>query len=226
MQHLKWFALLLLLLATRVQAQQSIIRVPAGSGYVEFAFDTHKISRDDLGHWIKLAPQVAAENFYLVPETLESCQANDPRYICGKGETPVNIHNAELNLQKMRRRIDHLQADRFPSQLSEVVSYLKRVQLFSLCRETHRLAFLTTGSVSDLEATCEDIDPKLACAPVLQEIRSSASQAEGARLARSQWANCMWFAFEKQFGGYPRAAWDSFLSAFGISEREVSTEDD
>ena len=227
MQHRKLLGLLLLLLlVAKIQAQQSELRVPAGSGYVEFTFDSRKVSREDLERWIKLSLLVAAENGNYVPERLEDCSADDPRYVnCGQRDQPVYIHNAQLNLEKIRARIDKLQPDRFPPELSGVVSYLRQVQLFFLCRETHRLAFLTTGSASELEVTCEDVDPKTSCAPALQKIRSATNQVEAARLAKFEWGNCMWFAFAKQFGEYPKGAWDSFRSAFGIGEREINTED-
>jgi len=227
MHHRKLLGLLLLLLVAKIQAQQSTLRVPAGSGYVEFTFDSRKVSREDLEHWIKLSPLVAGENGYYVPEWLELCFADDPRYVnCGQRNQPVNIHNAQLNLEKIRARIDKLQPERFPPELSEVVSYLRRVQSFHLCTETHRLAFLTTGSASELEVTCEDADPKISCAPVLQKIRSATNQVEAATLARFEWGTCMLFAFRKQFGEYPTGAWDSFRSAFGIGEREINTEED
>ncbi len=186
---------------------------------LEVTFDPARVQAASVRRWMKLSQDMASENYYLVPETLEQCVKEDRRYhSCGERADSLDFSNAEVSLQRIRNRIQELDPKHYPRELAEVVVYLKRVQVFFLWRESQRLAYLRNGNVSVLESRFEDLDPKRACGQVIDQIRGSTNKEDAAKLARGEWANCVWFAQRERLGPYPKHAWQSFLSTYGIQE--------
>lgn len=154
------------------------------------------------------------------------CFADDPRYqgcVAGRPgeEYHVNYHNAQLNIERIRKRISELEPGRYPAGLFEVVSYVGKIQSFGLWREEAKLSFLKTENISSLETPSEDLDPKSMCGPVLNSIRNAKNRPEASRLARFEWSNCVTDAEMKRIGPYPQKAWDDFLAAHFINEHVI-----
>jgi hypothetical protein len=209
-------------LVNNPKPQRTTIRMPCVSCIYEVTFDSSQLSPAEVKRWMQLSPEISPYNDYQLPERLESCFLDDPRYQgCGKEQVRVNFHNAQLNLAKIRHRIRDLNPKRYPADLSEVVLYLRAIQSFGLHAGTQRLAFARTGDVSALESEFDRINPKLVCGTVLERIRSATSEAETSSLSRRDWSNCVWSAEIKRIGDYPTKAWEKFLAAHGIREHYV-----
>lgn len=203
--------------------QRTTIRIPHVMGTDEITFDPSRVSPAEVRRWLRLSPVLGPDNGYLSLESIEQCVAHDPRYQgCGKEQESVNLHNAQLNIEKIRQRIDELDDPaQYPVELSEVVSYIKRLQSFNLSRNTRLFEFEKGGDVFVLQSQFEGLDPKLSCGTVLDQIAHAKSHAEASQLARFDWANCVWFVEREKIGEYPKGAWEKFLSAYGIREHDV-----
>ncbi len=218
---------ILLVLCAFSSVQANTIRILARIGVDEVTFDPGRVSALEVRRWIQLSPIVGGDNGYLVPEVLEQCPLDDPRYVgCGKEQESVNFHNAQLNLDKIRQRIRDLDSDHYPADLKDVVLYIRRIQSFWLWRETQRLAFVKSADLAALESEFEEINPKLTCREVLDRIRNAKSPAETFQLVRVDWSNCMWHAEQRQVGEYPQSTWEKFLADHGIREHYIEEEVD
>lgn len=203
--------------------QAETIRIPAKIGVDEVTFDPSRVSALEVTRWIQLSPNL--DNFYLFPEVLEQCFAGDPRYQgCRKEQEALNLHNAQLNLDRITRRIHDLDSNHYPADLSEVVAYVKRIQSFALWKETQRLAFVKSGDLSALRSEFEGLDARLSCGTVVDRIGNAGSRAEARKLARFDLANCLWKAEMRQLGEYPKQAWEKFLTNHGIREHYIEDE--
>jgi len=213
---------LLLSLAVLVTAKPTTIRIPLAGDVDEVTFDAARVSPVEVQRWFKLSPNVGPYSHYLVPENIELCDIDDPRYQgCGREQAVINDHNARLNLAKIRQRIRDLKPDRYPPELAAVVEYLKQVQSFTLWEETRRLLFSKHFDVSVLTTKYKGVDPKVECGAVLQKIGEAPDRATESALAYRDWHYCMWKAEDKRIGPYPDHAWQSFLSAYGIREHLI-----
>lgn len=205
-----------------MKAQETTIHIPLVMGVDEVTFDATRLSPAEVKHWMQLSPNVGQDNGYLTPENIELCDSNDPRYEgCGKEQEHVNFHNAQLNIDRIRKRIGNLDPNRYPPDMSSVVLYVRRIQSFGLWRDTQLLAFEKSGDLSVLESQFDGINPKVSCSKVLDRIRNAEGHAEASHLGRFDWFNCVWHAESKQIGEYPKSAWEKFLSAHGIREHYI-----
>lgn len=199
------------------------IRIPLAGDVDKVTFDSSKVSPDDVRRWMQLSPNVGNYNAYLIPENLDMCFADDARYqgcvAAGAGEEyHVNFHNAQLNIERIRRRISELEPSRYPAGLFEIVSYVGRIQSFGLWRNEQTFSFLKTEDTSALETPFEELDSKSICGSVLNSIRNAKNRSEASHLARFEWSNCVTGAEMKRVGPYPQKAWEDFLAANFIRE--------
>jgi hypothetical protein len=209
-------------MAMKSPLMQTTIRIRLVMGVDVVTFDPTRTPPREIKRWMQLSPNVGQDNGYLAPENIEQCDASDPRYQgCGKEQQTVNMHNAQLNINKIRKRIGNLDPAHYPTDLSKVVLYVRRLQSFGLWRNNRLVAFERSGKVSALESEFEGINPKIACSDTLNRIAHAKSHAEASRLARFAWFNCMTQAAMKHIGPYPRDAWQCFLTAHHIREEMV-----
>ncbi len=202
--------------------QAETIRIPARIGTDEVTFDPSRVSALDVRRWIQLSPIVGGDNGYLIPENIELCYSNDPRYEgCGKEQEGVNVHNAQLNIDKIQKRIRTLDTYHYPADLEKVVSYVRSIQSFGLWRNTQLIAFERRGDLSVLESPLGGINPKLSCGPVLDRIAKAKSHSEASHIARFDWSNCVTEAQREKIGEYPRDEWEKFLADHAIREHYI-----
>jgi hypothetical protein len=208
------------------KAQQTTLRFRADPTIIEVTFDAARLRTEDVKRWMQLRDLISNENGYQVPAWLEQCFRDDPRYVPCGGEPSIDINNARLNLGRIRDAISNLDQKRFPTDLSPVVLYLRRIQEFALWKETQRLLFFQTGNIGQLESPFQKINPKVSCEAALNQIRNTTDRLQASELARVNWGNCVWAEERKQIGPYPQKAWDSFVSAHGIHEHVFQEEID
>lgn len=211
------------LAAFMVGGRTTTIRIPHVFGTDVITFDPSRVSPAELRRWLRISPVLGTENNYVVPEDVNLCKSDDTRYEgCGKEQTTLNFHNAQLNIDAIRRRIHELEDPaQYPPDLSEVVSYLRHVQSFGLWSDTRLLEFAKTGRVSALESKFSGIDPRVICPGTLRDIAHTTDPAAAFQKAWHDWYNCLWSAELAKIGQYPQRAWERFLSAHGIAEHDV-----
>jgi hypothetical protein len=207
-------------------AQVTSIRIPLAGDVDKVTFDSSNVSPDDVNRWMQLSPNVGNYNEYLIPEILDMCFSDDPRYqgcVAGRAgeEDHVNVHNAQLNIDRIRRRISELEPSRYPAGLYEIVSYVRKIQLFGLWREEAKFTFIKAEDISALETPFEELDPKSICGLVLNSIRNAKNRSEASHLARFEWSNCVTDAEMKRVGPYPQKAWEDFLATNFIREHVI-----
>jgi hypothetical protein len=206
--------------------QESTIRINLPALVDEVTFNPTTTSADDVRRFMQLSPNVSPFNGYLVPESLESCKADDPRYHgCGV-QNGVSLHNAKLNLENIQKRIQDLSRTDYPPELSAIVAYLKTIQQFAFWRGSQELAYLRTGDVTPLESQFGGVSPKTSCAKELQGIRVAPDKGTANKIARFDWVNCVWKAEMDQIGPYPKDAWQTFLAAHAIREKPIEESPD
>ena len=216
-------ALMITFAASICVSQVTSIRIPLAGDVAKVTFDSSKVSSDDVRRWMQLSPNVGNYNEYLIPENLDMCFADDARYqgcVAGRAgeEYHVNFHNAQLNIERIRRRISELEPSRYPAGLFEIVSYVRKIQSFGLWREEQKFSFLKTEDPSALETPFEELDPKSICGPVLNSVRNAKNRSEASHIARFEWSNCVTEAEMKRVGPYPQKAWQDFLASNFIQE--------
>ena len=64
------------------------------------------------------------------------------------------------------------------------------------------------------------------CGPVLEEFRRADTRVQRCKLIFRSWHNCTNAFFQSKLGTYPRKAWESFLKAYGLEVKMLSTADD
>lgn len=199
-------------------SREITIRIPIYPKIDEVTFDPSRVSPEVLKRWLQLSPELSSENGYLVHETIELCDVEDPRYQgCGVPQNGENVQNAELNLAKIRNRINDLSLSNYPSNVSAIVEYLREIQLFALYREQQKLTFIKTRDSSVLELTFYDIDPRKNCGAVLDKIRNARNWTDRSKLARFDWSNCVLSVEQKRMGRIHgrlgRPSWQHMASA-------------
>ncbi len=219
-------ALMLTCAASICVSQVTSIRIPLAGDVNKVTFDSSKVSPDDVRRWMQLSPNVGNYNAYLLPENLDMCFADDPRYqgcVAGRPgeEYHFNFHNAQLNIERIRTRISELEPSRYPAGLFEIVSYVRKIQSFGRWRDEQMFSFLKTEDTSALETPFEELDPKSMCGPVLNSIRNAKNRSEASHLARFEWHNCITASEMKCVGPYPQKAWEDFLISNFIREHVI-----
>jgi hypothetical protein len=210
-------ALVLSMEGAYAQEKTVVYRYPGGVDIV--SFDAAKVDIKDLNRWMQLSPTLSPYNDMLVPESLESCKAGDPRYrLCGAADS-FQKNNALANLSDISQRADKLQEANYPLVLAPVVEYLRRIQQFSLIRGNRELDFLTNGNIESLEGQVDFVDPRVNCKTIIDNISEANDEKKKSELTRFDWANCVWFAERDHLGPYPTSAWKSFSAHYGITEK-------
>jgi hypothetical protein len=185
-------------------AQRTTIRVPYPPGGAELVafvtFDPSRVSASELKRWWKLANGA----YYSVPVAgfYPDCKTSD-------------IPKLEKDIMKDRQIVEELDPNKYPVELAEVVSYLKRVQAFWLWQAEQQLAFLRTGELPAAEYDGTDLK---GCT-----VRHPPNRSDACQLVVFDWHNCVSDAMRKRLGEYPQQQWKAFLDAYGIQERLEST---
>ncbi len=208
-------------------SETKTIRIRVPEGYDEITYDVSRISRHDLDHWLTLSPVLSQNTFYLFPENPQQCHSEDPAYVgCGREQVGLNRSNAKLNQEKIQARLKRLEVKQFPPDFATVVSYFHAVQSFGLWRNQQEIAYFETRKAESLERDYAPLGlhPKVSCAGVLQQIRTSLNPLSVWHSVVFDWDNCTWRQARKSLGEYPQQAWDTALKLEGIREHLVLEE--
>jgi hypothetical protein len=217
----------LTLICQALWSQEKTIQIKVPEGYDEITYDASQVSRQDLDRWFTLSPVLSQNTNYLVPEDSLMCPVDDKAYVgCGREQVRLNHNNAERNQDKIRTRLQHLNTKELPPEFDPIIAYFRAVQSFALWRNQHEIDYAETRDVGTLERSYSPLalDPKLSCAGVLQQVRTSDDPLSAWHLVMYDWQNCMWRAASKSIGGYPQQAWSSALHNLGIREHLVVQE--
>ena len=189
-----------------IAAQQVTIRIPFGvDGFDTVTFDKSRVSVNDVKHWMKFAEW----NYY----------GSSGISLSGCDQTATA--RMTKSLEQGRRVIDKLNRETdYPSELSPVVTYLKRLLLFRLWMGEQYLAFVKTRNAP--ESVYEDMD-EIACQVIAERIRNEPDTEKACQLLGNEWTNCTLKYALSQLGDYPKAQWKAFLDANGIQERVPPT---
>ncbi len=224
-------ALLCFTLATLGSAADSQLefRTTGGIDYVKY--DPAVVSRENLARWMQLSPNVIDSNYYDVPESLELCVDNNPKYLpCDtRGPQARNFaHNAEVNLELIRSRIQSLKTGSYPSELEPILRHIEMIQTTMLQAQQKRFAFVESWDPDELSKPVGSIDAGTACSKELDEIRAAIrdnNREVAYQLASKDWSNCINRNLRMKVGPYPVSAWNKFLRSYGLSESFVPSED-
>jgi hypothetical protein len=177
---------------------------------------------------MQLSPNVSDNNNYEVPEALEQCIDNAPEYLpCSHGEQTKSanfVHNAEVNLGKIRKRFQALNDTEFPPELRPVVAYYRDMQTAFLGMEEKRLRYLQSGDTEELSGSVGGVDTTSPCAPVRRQIQTSIDATTAWNLVSMDWHNCVNRVVRQQIGPFPKAGWEKFLQHYSIEELFVPRE--
>ena len=194
---------LFLVLAALMQCSgQVTLRIPLQPGEAEevvvVTFDESRVSAADVKRWVLLhenGPYATSTRGYYA-----DCKSS-------------NVPKMENDIKQMREIVKKLDSTDYPSELADVVAYLKRIQSFWLWQEEEQLAFLTDGKAPDSEYN--DVD--------LGACKVSDSRRQNCREVLITWPNCVLRLMQKRLGKYPTDKWKAFLDAYGIQERVESS---
>jgi len=212
------------LLAILLMTGQTTVRFAFAGIDDEVTFDPARVSAAEVNRWIQLTPHSGP---YTLLVTIESCVDDHSRYEwCGESRHSRDIHIAELRQKGIRERINDLDPRHYPPELRDVVLYLRHVQSFYLWTENRWLKFLKTDDVSVFESAFDDLNPKLECGAILDQIRTAKAPEDASRLARFDLDACMSKADRARIAPYPEQAWQAFLDAYGIHEHPIDVVDD
>jgi len=193
-------------------AQEARVQVRLSSEEIDdVIFDPARANKEQIQQWVLLSKDGPYDE-----ATLSSCielQA-DPQ-----------SKRFEEDRARFKKLTDQLDEAKYPPELSEVIRHFRQVRSLWLWVDTQTLGFLQTDDISTLEQKYEDVDPSEACAKPLEKIRSSKNHPQAVNLACLDWSNCITAAAKQKIGPYPEEAWKHFLSAYGITEHIISTEE-
>ena len=226
MSHMK-FLIFLLFADPAYLAKQDLttIRVPVPEGVDEIRYAPGRVTLKDLRHWLTLSPILSQNTYFFAPETITQCDVQDPMYTgCGVEQITLNVPNAEHGLERIRIRLEGLKPQSFPSGLSKIVDYFRRIQLCALWCNQHQILFFKTRDVSMLEASYEGAVPEKSCPDLLKRIDRVTDKSTAWGLVRHDWFNCVWTQFNKSIGDYPIGEWKVFLISQGVSEKLIVQE--
>ena len=219
-------AVFLSVLGPDTRHQRTIV-IPTDTGKVKITFDTTRVSENELRRWMRLSHNVSTSNSYELPEWIQLCIKGDPDYReCGTRDWMAKnfSYNANVNLQKIQKRIKELDEASYPPELRELVSYMKKIQEDQLFFQGQELKFYENWQTDDLATQFDGIDPGRQCSAEIRRIGSTPDKQTAYNLVYKQWWNCVNHALRANAGEYPEAAWQNFLLKFSI--REELIEDD
>jgi len=196
---------LFLVLAALMQGSgQVTLRIPLQQGQAEevvvVTFDQSRVSAADVKRWVLLH-----ENGPYATSTLgyyADCKSS-------------NVPKLENDIKQTQEILKKLDSADYPSELSDVVAYLKALQSFWLWEEEQELEFLKDGKAPDSEYN--DVD--------LGACMVSDTGRQNCREVLIRWPNCILHLMQKRIGNYPRDRLKAFLDAYGIQERVESSLD-
>jgi hypothetical protein len=217
-------ALVLALPLSASAAHQTMV-LPTLLGEYHLTYDNRKVNEADLKPLVILSPHLAGWNSIAVTPRLERCVVGESEYMDCRDRSvrsPTFLWNARVNLKRGVTTLDNLRAMRAPVELDPVVTWLQSSLAFSLWLEETKLEFYQTGDVNVLRQRYGEFDPSRGCENALAQVERGAS-ATGAQydMLVLPWHNCVNDHFRRRLGDYPMAAWQRFLSKWGIQERFV-----
>jgi hypothetical protein len=190
------FALLTIALASvqLVAAQRVAIRVPTDETeqYYLVSFDQSRASAKDVERWMKFAEN----GYYNAGVSLSGCD---------KSAAP----RMRKDLERTRLIGDQLDSETYPSQLSAVVTYLRRQLRLQLWLGAQEIRFAETGALPQSDAYGMP-----ACRATAE--RASRELANGGCSVIGSWTNCILRSSAPQLGRYPKAQFKAFLNEKGI----------
>ena len=217
-----WVVLALPLLAGA--AHQTMV-LPTLLGEYHLTYDNRKVSEADLKPLVILSPHLAGWNSIAVTPRLERCVVGETEYLDCRDRSvrsPTFLWNARVNLKRGVTTLDNLRAMRAPAELDPVVTWLQSSLAFSLWLEETKLEFYQTGNVNVLRRRYGELDPGRGCGTALEQVeRGAAVPTAQYDMVVLPWHNCVNDLFRRRLGEYPIAAWQRFLSKWGIQERLV-----
>jgi len=203
-------------------ASDKTITIDTFTGKYLVTFDAARTPEQDVRRWMKLSQDAA--DYYIVPEWLELCAKMDREYLeCGTRDWRAKnfVHNANVNLGRIRDRIKTLDESSYPHELRSVVAYLKTIQETELFFENQRLLYIQEGRPARLAVAFGDIDASRQCSAEISAVYSAPDRDTAYKLASHNWRNCVSKAFRAKIGPYPERAWKEFLTHYGIRMKFV-----
>jgi hypothetical protein len=206
-------------------ASHQTMVLPTLLGEYHLTYDNRKVSEADLKPLVILSPHLAGWNSIAVTPRLERCVVGETEYLDCRDRSvrsPTFLWNARVNLKRGVATLDSLRAMRAPTELDPVVTWLQSSLAFSLWLEETKLEFYQTGDVNVLRRRYGDLDPGRGCETALTQVeRGAAASTAQYDMLVLPWHNCVNDLFRRRLGDYPIAAWQRFLSKWGIQERLV-----
>jgi len=207
----------LILFSAFASAQQTTIRVPLGGGetVAELTFDQGRVSATDAKRWIQLFPQEGIYN-----------QAVGWAINCTGESARSEISHLKSDKERNERLVKELDPSNYPVELSQVVTYLRRLQSFWLWQGSQELDFLANANTHALGEPFDGVNPKPDCKESLDKIASARNREEACEFVHNDWHNCVNRIGLQRLGAYPNPVWQRFLDDNGIRVRILGTVDD
>lgn len=205
-------------------AHQTMV-LPTLLGEYHLTYDNRKVNEADLKPLVILSPHLAGWNSIAVTPRLERCVVGETEYLDCRDRSvssPTFLWNARVNLKRGAAILDNLRAMRAPTELDPVVTWLQSSLAFSLWLEETKLEFYQSADVNVLRRRYGEMEPARGCAAALEQVqRGVVSNNAQYDMVVLPWHNCVNDLFRRRLGDYPMAAWQRFLSKWGIQERFV-----
>ncbi|HEY6412651.1 MAG TPA: hypothetical protein VIX42_03125 [Edaphobacter sp.] len=186
-------------------------------GAVSVSFDPATTTQAELDSWMPLSPDLSPFNDLLVPIDIRRCLTRDKEYV-SCGDRKLHLSNVDVNIRKMRAIRDGLKTQPVPADLKPIVAYLIEMQNFSLWYSERIQEYLRTNDVTSLTTPYGSIDPKRSCTEVLQKMAQAKDKGSNTDRTMVDWHNCLLGLERAKIGPYPKAKWEAFLRARGITE--------
>jgi hypothetical protein len=197
-----------------VAQTNTTIQVPLASGetIAVVKFDESRHSAEDVKHWMELS----SEGYYSLPQVAaQPCRSRVSSEYVPKYRTAID---------ETGQIIKDLDASNYPRELSEVVTYLHRLQSFWLWKHEQELEFLSAGSLPPTK--WDDIETRDRCNWTIQKLHRAKSSLQQCRAVLFDWGNCVNKVVQEQIGKYPKESWDAFIRSQGLEVQMLSTEAD
>lgn len=213
-------ATLLLVLATQpAWAAPVVLRHEVGDAIITLTVDDSRIDPATVGRYLALHPRGYDPRYRLAP-SLRLCIEGNPRYRpCGARDPNAEhfFENARVNLRLAAERLQEI--NRLPpvETLRPLVDYFRSSLRFSTWLETRLFEYLQSGNLQQLNQSYESLPAPPDLDEILTEI-AGASPFERWRIAFYRWRNAMNHVYREREPEIPRAAWDEFLTEYGITE--------
>src|SRR5262245_62628353 len=205
-------------------AHQTMV-LPTLLGEYHLTYDNRQVSEADLKPLVILSPHLAGWDSIAVTPRLERCVVGESEYMDCRDRSvrsPTFLWNARVNLKRGVATLDNLRAMRAPAELDPVVTWLQSSLAFSLWLEETKLEFYQTGDVSVLRRRYGEVDPSRGCEAALAQVeRGAAVNGAQADMVGLHGHTDVNEQFRRRLGDYPIAAWQRFLTTWGIQERFV-----